>query len=242
MKNGAISIDREDPDNGVRRLLRGELPSNTTIERLLAAYPGVDIARWRDHGLWVVLETATPSIQRILHALDGLSDLARDVVVANPAHAFGMDGRYFKPLDTSAIHALERQGGTDALLALTAIVRHSDASATMHMRPLAAAATLRMFPQVVGTSSHLFVSWPLLLKRFVDNIWRRTLDGAPSPGELKKTTERLLETSAAARRLGVHLAPDTIVAKSLRAIVGECAGSPHEGIGDIVATAFSRAG
>jgi hypothetical protein len=242
VKNGAISIEREDPDNGVRRLLRGEMPSDRTIERLLAVYPDLEIARWRDHGLWLMLEAATPSIPRILHALGTLDDVTRDMVVAKPACASGGETFYVRQIDAAAIGALEMHGGIDGLLALAAIVRHSDASATFHARPLAAAASLRVFPRIVGASPHLFVSWPVLLKRFVDNIWRRNLDGAPSPRVLKSTIEQLLEISAAARRAGACLAPDTIVAKSLHAIVEECAGNAREDIENIVATASLLAG
>jgi hypothetical protein len=241
-KNGAISIGGADPDNGVRRLLRGELPSDPTIERLLAAYPDLDLPRWRDHGLWVVLETATPSIGRILRALDALGGRARNAVVADEPRAPGSGAAHFKPIDAAVIRALEAEGSIDALLALTAIVRHCEASATPHVRPIAAAATLRIFPRVIGVSPHLFVSWPLLYKRFIDNVWRRALGEAVSPRVLKATTTHLLEISAAARGASLRLPPDAIVARSLNAIVEECSRHSRDDVGNIVATAFSMAG
>jgi hypothetical protein len=242
VKNGAISIDGADPDNGMRRLLRGELPSDRTIERLLAKYPDLEIPRWRDHGLWIALETAAPRIPRILQALETLSEPARRLVVAGDARAPGNESIYFKRVGAATIRALEAQGGLDALLALTAIVRHAEASATMHVRPLSAAASLRIFPRVVGVTSHLFVSWPLLFKRFVDGVWQPALGSALTSRELKTTTEDLLAISTAARRAGAQLPPDAIVAKSLCLIAEECSGRSLEDVADIAATAFLMTG
>jgi hypothetical protein len=240
VKNGLISLGEADPDNGMRRLLRGELPSDRTIGRLLGAYPAFEIPYWRDHGLWVVLEAETPSVPRILRALDTLSPAIRNVIVAS-SNDQPNQTVHFKHFDAETIRALEALGGSDAMLALTALVRHCDASATMHLRDIVAAATLSLFPRVVGVSPHLFVSWPLLFKRFADSIWRRSLSETASPHELKAVTRHLSRIASAARRVGVSLPPDRIVARSLSAIA-QCPRRSGGNPSDIAAAVLSSAG
>ncbi len=86
------------------------------------------------------------------------------------------------------------------------------------------------------------MSWPLLFKRLIDNVWRCALGEVVSARVLKATTTHLVEISNAARGAGVRLPPDAIVARSLNPIMEECARHSREDIGDIVATAFALAG
>jgi len=219
-RSGAISIEKEDPDNGLHRLLRGELPSDTTIARWEAAFPGARLREWRDHGLWIALEE-NPTIPRLLTALKSLDAPAQKRIMAGASQPYEWDATRVKSLEEALIRELEFRADLGAFLALTVIARHAQASALARPHMLAAAATMRLFPTVVGLSPHLFASWPLLVTRFTENVWREPLRIERSAGP-RTIVNQLIEVSDVARRTGIALPPANIIAWSVKRFAEEC--------------------
>lgn len=157
-----------------RRLFRAIVPiDKSALFVKLRVQNKCDLLKWRDHPFWKLLSTRSLTHSDIERALMTVtSNVKHYVWVPYRTNENATSIRRVRPLpDRESIKKIAKYRNFDALLTLVAFAREGRDSGMLQEYGMSAGESLKIFPDVIARSPHLYIRWKPLAKRLNALIW-----------------------------------------------------------------------
>lgn len=166
-----------------RRMGRGYIANDTTAQRLKShTYGKCDIAKWRDLPYWILLSKKPVSSEQIQKALTAVSSPVWRLIWDNTPPPYLTDFQYSRrEVTEESIKAIAACKNMDALFALIALAREARDRGMNDQYVQASYQSEEIFPNAIGETPHLYLTWKLLAARLRKIMWDPTGIRAPSP-------------------------------------------------------------
>jgi hypothetical protein len=171
--------DEKEPTNGTMGgWLRGKVAGEKSIAQVLqSTNQQVDLRRWIDHPLFLLLRTQPPSLAKLNALLETRSDPVRRILMLRPDGS-GRFGHH--PPERQTVLELRDLGGMDAFVAMLCLARRGEHTEHDPEHALPAVCAFDMFPGVVVSEPSLQFCWQSLSSCLTPIFWRRVYSNGVS--------------------------------------------------------------